>query len=132
MRTFLLISLLILPQQAPKNNPNGIWSAESGSEFEFTLIGNDIKVLIVPGSSPRFVKYQMDLKGTDEPNTYQGAGHFKAKFDNGRECEFDTQWQIVIVSDNTIIGVASEIVPDPDTCEIVQTNEVGVQMVRKQ
>ena len=132
MRTLLLVGFLTLTQLMPKTDPNGIWVAPSGSEFEFTLVGSDIKVQIVPGSNASFLEYEMDLKGTDEPNTYQGNGRFKAKLQSGRECEFDTEWQIVIVAEDKIIGVASRIVPDPDTCDIVEVAEVPVELDRKQ
>ena len=132
MRTLLLVGFLTLTQLIPKTDPNGIWVAPSGSEFEFTLVGSDIKAHIVPGSNPSFLEYEMDLKGTDEPNTYKGKGRFKAKLQNGKECEFDTEWQIVIVADDKITGVASQIVPDPDTCDIVEVADIPVELDRKQ
>ena len=79
MRTLLLVGFLTLTQLIPKTDPNGIWVAPSGSEFEFTLVGSDIKAQIVPGSIPSFLEYEMDLKGTDEPNTYKGKGSLQSK-----------------------------------------------------
>ena len=101
MRTFLLISLLALGhQQIPKNNPNGVWRAESGLEFELRLVGADVHARMVAGSNPRYLEYEIDLIGTEEPNTYKGTGHFKARLANGRECEFHTDWHIVVVSED--------------------------------
>lgn len=132
MKTLLLLSLFILPQQATKNDPNGIWRTESGSEFQLELVGNNIEAHIIPGSSPSFIEYSMDLRGTEEPNTYEGTGQFKARLKNGKECQFETQWHIIIVATDTIIGVASGITPDPETCEKIEVSEVGIQMQRKQ
>ncbi len=132
MKALLLTALVLLAQTIPKNDPNGIWKAESGSEFEFRQVGSGIEVQIVPDSNPRFLEYEVQLEGTEEPNTYTGTGRFKARLQNGRECEFDTEWQIVVVSEEQIIGVASQVVPDPDTCAVVERGNIQVDLQRKQ
>jgi hypothetical protein len=116
----------------PKSNPTGIWKAATGSEFELKLVGDDVEVQIVAGSNPTYSEYLVDLKGTEEPNTYKGTGHFKAKLQNGRECEFDTEWHIVVVTDDRIIGVGTRIVPNPETCEIVEKGDLQLDLQRKQ
>ena len=132
MKALLLTLLVVLAQAMPKNDPNGIWRAESGSEFEFRQVGSDIEVEIVPDSNPRYLTYELQLEGTEEPNTYKGSGRFKAKLQNGRECEFDTEWQIVVVSEERIIGVATQVFPDPDTCAVVELGQMQVDLTRKQ
>ncbi len=128
----LLLSLLTWIQVMPKSNPTGIWKAATGSEFELKLVGDDVEVQIVAGSNPTYSEYLVDLKGTEEPNTYKGTGHFKAKLQNGRECEFDTEWHIVVVTDDRIIGVGTRIVPNPETCEIVEKGDLQLDLQRKQ
>ncbi len=132
MRALLLLSLLTWVQAMPKSNPNGIWKAASGSEFELTVVGDDVQVQIVRGSNPTYLEYTVDLKGTEEPNTYQGTGHFKARLQNGRECEFETEWHVVVVTDDRIIGIATRIVPDPETCDIIESGDLQVDLQRKQ
>ena len=38
----------------------------------------------------------------------------------------------MIVADDKIIGVASQIVPDPNTCDIVEVADIPVELDRKQ
>jgi hypothetical protein len=96
MKTALFV-LTLLTAQIPKNNPNGVWEAETGSKFDLQLAGSELHVQIVQGSNPRFLNYELTLKNQEEVNTYKGAGHFVAKLQNGKECKFDTEWQIVVV-----------------------------------
>jgi hypothetical protein len=112
----LVLSLLVA--QIPKNDPNGIWEAETGSKFNIRLAGSDLHVQIVEGSNPRFLKYELTLKNQGEANTYKGGGFFLAKLQNGKECKFDSDWEIVVVSPQRILGSASTVVPDPDTCDV--------------
>jgi hypothetical protein len=132
MHTLILAALLLTPPQIPKNDPNGIWTTNTGTEYEISLVGADLQVRIVPGSNPTYLEYTVDLMGTEEPNTYNGKGQFKARLQNGRECEFDTMWQIVIVTDDRIIGAASQIVPNPETCEVLETGNQQLLLQRKQ
>ena len=131
MYTFVLTALLLIPQQVPKNDPNGFWTATTGTEYELQLVGTDLQVRIVPGSSSTYLEYTVELMGTDEPNSYNGTGHFKARLQNGRECEFETTWQIVVVAQDRILGVASQIVPDPETCEVLETGTLQLNLQRK-
>ena len=132
MHTLFLTALLLIPQQIPKNDPNGLWVATTGTEYEIRLVGTDLQVQIVPGSSSTYLEYTVELMGTDEPNTYNGMGHLKARLQNGRECEFETTWLVVVVAPGRIIGSASQIVPDPDTCEVVETGNQQLDLQRKQ
>ena len=132
MKVFSLIAILLLTQVMPKNNPNGIWRAETGSEFELKLVGSDVQVTIVPGSNPRFLEYSVDLKGTEEVNTYKGTGRFKARLEGGKECEFDTTWEVVVVNEETVFGQVATVVPDPDTCEVVDRGFATIELKRLQ
>ena len=132
MHTLILAALLVIPQQIPKNDPNGLWAATTGTEYEIRLVGADLQVRIVPGSSSTFLEYNVELLGTDEPNTYNGTGQFKARLENGRECEFETTWQIIVVAPDRILGSASQIVPDPETCEVLETGNLQLNLQRKQ
>jgi len=118
---FLLLPLLVA--QVPKNNPNGVWEAETGSQFQMRLNGKDLHVNIVPGSNPKFIQYEVDLKNEDEINTYSGKGFFVAKMEGGKECKFPTEWRFIIVSPERILGISSNIVADSKTCEIKETTQ---------
>ena|SRR5262245_4395385 len=119
--TALLLSIALLLAQSqtpPKNDPNGTWEAETGTKYQIQVSGEDLRIQLVEGSNPSFVKYEVNLKNAGEVNTYKGSGFFLAKMKNGKECKFETEWQIVVVQKETIIGTTSTVVPDPDTCEI--------------
>ena len=132
-----LVALLLLsqfavnPKDIPKNNPNGTWEAPTGTQFELRLTGSNLKVQIVPGSNPRFKEYDLDLKNLEEPNTYKGTGHFVAKLANSKECRFDTEWHIVVVTDEKILGAATNIEPDPETCKVVQSYQIQLDLTKK-
>ena len=115
-----MLVLSLLSAQVPKNNPNGVWEAETGSQFQMRLNGKDLHVNIVPGSNPKFIQYEVDLKNEDEINTYSGKGFFVAKMEGGKECKFPTEWRFIIVSPERILGISSNIVADSKTCEIKQ------------
>jgi hypothetical protein len=132
MHILFLTALLLVPQQMPKNDPNGIWMATTGTEYEIRLVGADLQVRIVPGSNPIYLEYTVELLGTDEPNTYNGTGQLKARLQNGRECEFETTWQVIVVAPDRILGSASQIVPDPETCEVLETGNLQLDLQRKQ
>ena len=115
MKLTLILGLLIA-SQIPKNDPTGIWEATTGSKFELKLSGTDLKVRMVEGSNAKYVKYEVDLKNAEEQNSYKGTGYFIAKLQNGKECRYDTDWQLVVVAANRIIGVVTGVTPDPDSC----------------
>ena len=126
--TFLLAQA---PGPMPKNNPNGIWESISGTQYEFKLNGSDLSVRLIPGSNPTYVKYEVELKNsTEDPNTYQGKGFFVAKVKD-KECRFDTEWKVVVVTPDRIIGAAPQIVPDPDTCGVKESNQVQMDLKKK-
>jgi hypothetical protein len=127
----LSIALILTQNQAPKNDPNGTWEAETGTKYEITLSGADLRVQLVPGSNPSFLKYEVNLKNAGEVNTYKGSGYFVAKFKNGKECKFDTEWQIIVVQKETIVGSTSTVVPDPDTCEIKERSTSMIILKKK-
>ena len=117
-----LIAGLLL-QQLPKNNPNGIWESDSGTQYELRLNGADLQVKLVPGSNQKFLQYEVNLKNQEEINTYKGAGFFVAKMESGKECKFDTEWQFVVVSPERIIGGATTIIADKETCRVQEKNQ---------
>src|SRR5947207_5457719 len=71
MRMIVLL-LPLLVAQVPKNNPTGIWAAETGSQYEIRLNVKDLHVNIVPGLNPKFLQYEVEMKNEDEVNTYTG------------------------------------------------------------
>jgi hypothetical protein len=133
MKTALILAIAILLGQArpPRNDPNGIWQAETGTRFELRLTGSDLRVQLVEGSNPRFVKYEVNLKNTGEVNTYTGTGSFVAKMQNGKECRFDTEWQIIVVQAEKIAGFTSSVVPDPETCEVTGRTSIMIELQKK-
>lgn len=136
MKYGLLLGLFLLTTplaaQVPKNDPNGIWEAETGSKFNLRLSGADLRVEIVEGSNPRFLKYEVNLKNQQEDvNSYKGTGYFVAKMQNGKECKFETEWQLVVVAPSRIIGATSNIIPDPNTCEAKERTQVQLDLRKK-
>ena len=128
---FLTFLLTQAPAQMPKNNPNGVWESVSGTQYELRLNGSDLSVRLVPGSNPTYIKYEVELKNQPEDvNTYEGKGFFIAKV-RDKECRFDTDWRIVVVSPDRIIGAAPSIVPDPDTCAVKERNPVQMDLKKK-
>jgi len=123
-----MLVLSLLSAQVPKNNPNGVWEAETGSQFQMRLNGKDLHVNIVPGSNPKFIQYEVDLKNEDEINTYSGNGFFVAKMDGGKECKFPTEWRFIIVSPDRILGISSNIIADPKTCEIKERKQAQLDL----
>ncbi|HEY2383234.1 MAG TPA: hypothetical protein VGK48_18825 [Terriglobia bacterium] len=114
--------MLLAPQAADrppqaKNDPNGVWQSDSGTKFDLRLTDSNLKVKLVEGSNPVYLKYEVDLKNAGEVNTYAGAGYFVAKLPE-KECRFDTNWNVTVVQPETIVAVISHIVPDPATCEV--------------
>ena len=79
------------------------------------------------GSNPTYLKYEVDLKNTGEPNTYAGAGYFVAKL-QGNECRYDTSWTIVVVQPTTIAGYISHVVPDAATCGVKDRGDEFTQL----
>jgi hypothetical protein len=130
---FILAISALLTQQGtpPKNDPNGNWEAETGTKYELRLSGDDLRVQIVEGSHPVFLKYEVNLKNTGEVNTYKGTGYFIAKMKTGKECKFDTSWLVVVVQPKTIVGSTTTIVPDPETCEIKESGESTIVLSKK-
>jgi hypothetical protein len=132
MKSAIALALFLVLNQMPKNNPNGVWQAETGSKFNLQLSGSDLKVQIVEGSNPRYLEYELNLRNQEEVNTYSGKGYFVAKLQDGKVCRFDSEWQIVVVSSDRIIGSATNIIPVPGTCEIHEKALVQVDLKKVQ
>jgi hypothetical protein len=121
--------LLLLPgPQNPKNDPNGIWESMAGTKFAMNLSGADLHVQLAEGSNSRYLEYKVELKNMDDPNLYKGRGYFVAKMETGKECRFDTDWEIVVVAPDHIIGSTTRIVPDPDTCQAKETDRAQIEL----
>jgi hypothetical protein len=131
MTTLLLVLPLLLAQQPPRNNPNGIWQAETGSQYEMRLTGKDLHVRIVPGSNPKFLQYEVNMKNEEEANTYSGTGFFVAKMEGGKECKFPTQWRFIVVSADRIIGISSNVAANSKTCEIKEQTQIQLDLKKK-
>lgn len=120
---FVLFLMILAPQttegpQAPRNDPEGVWQTPSGTKFELKLLSpSDLSVRLVEGSNPVYIKYEVNLKNAGEVNTYEGTGYFIAKVQD-KECRFDTNWKIIVVQPETIVGYLPRIVPEPGTCDI--------------
>ena len=130
MNLFIL-ALALLQAPIPRNNPAGIWDATSGSKYEIHQNGADVQVTLVPGSNPKFTKYEVTLKNQSEPNTYKGTGTFTAKMESGKECKFDTEWMFVVVSPDRILGTATGIIADKNTCRITEKNQLQLDLKKK-
>ena len=124
----IVLALSLFLTQIPRHDPNGIWEAETGSRFDIRLSGPNLHVRLVPGSNPKFLQYEVDMKNQDEVNTYKGSGSFVAKMEGGKECKFDTEWQFVVVSPERIIGATTNITADKDTCEIKRKDQIQLDL----
>jgi hypothetical protein len=131
MKSIIALALVFWTAQVHKYDPNGTWESESGSQYAMTLRGSDLHVQLVDGSNPKFLKYEVDLKNQDEPNTYKGTGTFVAKLESGKECKFETEWQLIVVAANRILGKTTNIVPDPETCAVKEKSEAGLDLKKK-
>ena len=124
----VVLALSLLLSQIPKHDPNGIWEAATGSQFDIRLTGSNLHVKLVPGSNPKFLQYEVDMKNQDEVNTYKGTGSFVAKMESGKECKFETEWQFVVVSPERIIGASTNITADKNTCEIRRKDQTQLEL----
>jgi hypothetical protein len=133
MKTAVLLAMamFLVQIQPPRNDPNGTWEAETGTKFDLRLSGDDLRVNLVEGSNPVYVKYEVNLKNAGDVNTYKGAGYFVAKLKSGKECKFDTEWQIIVVQPEMIVGTTTSIVPDPDTCEVKERGDSMMILKKK-
>ena len=128
---FFILALAFLQTPVPKNNPAGIWEANTGSRFEIQPNGGDLQVKMVPGSNPKFLNYELTLKNQGEVNTYKGTGTFTAKMESGRECKFNTEWMFVVVSPERIIGSATDVQADKRTCQVKEKSQVQLDLKKK-
>jgi len=124
----IILVLTLLVAQIPKHNPSGIWQAETGSQYEIRLNGTDLRVNIVPGSNPKFLQYEVEMKNEEEINTYSGKGFFVAKMEGGKECKFPTQWRFIVVSSDHILGISSSVTADSKTCEIKEQTQTQLDL----
>ena len=127
MKTVIFALLTFLGSQAPppdmpRNNPNGVWVVESGPKFQFQLSGKDLKIHLVDAAKSKYVKYELTLKNQEEINTYKGSGYFVAKLSNGKECRFDTEWNVVVIQPTTAFVTYTRITPNADTCAVLETS----------
>jgi len=131
MKSLALVLTLLFVQQIPKNNPDGIWETTSRSQYEIRANGSNLQVKIVPGSNPKFLQYELNMKNEDEVNTYSGTGFFIAKMEGGKECKVPTEWRFIVVSSDRIIGTASNMTVDQKTCEVKEKNQVQLDLKKK-
>ena len=109
---------------------NGVWATESGAKFQFQLSGKVLKVQLTDGKSTKYLKYELSLTNQDEVNTYKGGGYFVAKLSNGKECRFDTQWNVIVVQPDRVLVNYIRITPNPDTCAVVEQSPDTMMMTK--
>jgi hypothetical protein len=123
----------LLTGQVPKGslvpmfNPNGVWESISGTKYNLRLSGDDLLVKL-EGKQDTYVQYEMKLKHlkaedtAGDPNRYEGTGFFVAKLKSGKECRFETKWEIAMIGEKAIVGNAPRYLePDPETCKPKET-----------
>jgi hypothetical protein len=118
--------------QLPQVNPNGIWESSSGTRYALRLSGGNLMVTLA-GSNPPFLQYELTLaQSKEEVNRYKGAGFFRATLKSGKECRFETDWEIVVFDEKTIIGNAPRhMEPDPQTCKPKETVPDRIELTKK-
>ncbi|HYR89110.1 MAG TPA: hypothetical protein VE422_33855 [Terriglobia bacterium] len=131
MKLLALVLTFLISQQIPKNNPNGVWEADTGSQYELRLSGSDLHVKMVSGSNSKFLQYEVDMTNEKEINTYKGTGFFVAKMEGGKECKLATEWQFVVVSNDRIIGAATAVIADQKTCQVLEKNQVQIDLKKR-
>src|SRR3989442_2326614 len=133
MTLFLVLPLLLGQQtpQAPKNDPNGIWQTDTGSKYELRLTGKDLHVKIVPGSNPKFLQYEVDLKNEEEANTYSGQGFFVAKMNGGKECKFPTEWRFIFVSTHHNLRIFFKMKADSQNSDGYEKKKIKNKIKKK-
>lgn len=136
MKSALIVLFLLAStseSQIPKNNPVGVWESGTGTQYEIRQNGDDVTVKLVAGSNPTYLSYEVQLKNSkDELNTYIGKGSFVAKNKtSNKECRFETEWQMTVVTNNKILGATTNIVPDWDTCTSKETSKVQLDLTKK-
>src|SRR5262245_58236714 len=132
MTSMLFLVFALLTAQVPKNDPNGVWESPSGSKYQVRLTGEDLQVQIVSGSNPRYLKFDEGFKQQEEVNTYAGSGSFVAKMNTGKECTFETDWQMVVVAPDHILGVATGVSANAETCAIEETSQIQLELKKVQ
>ena|SRR6516225_4001677 len=136
MKVLLLLLPLLIgqAQQAPKNDPNGIWKSTdpelSDSRYEIRLSGSDLTVKLVPGSNPKFLEYEVNMKNEKEVNTYKGTGFMVAKMNGGKECKLPVQWLFVVLTKDRLIGEATQLTADSKTCAVREQIQVKLDLTR--
>ena len=128
MKIVALVLALLVAQKVPRNDPNGTWESSTGSKYELRLNGSNLQVKLVPGSNSKYIIYDVTLKNQEEINSYKGAGTFVAKMEGGKECKFETEWQLVVVSADRILGATTGVLADKETCAIKEKNQVQLDL----
>jgi hypothetical protein len=129
---FLLTILLSQQGEIPKNDPTGIWVSQVGTQFQLKLTGGTaLSVRLVPAADTRYTVYEVELRmDPQEKNTYAGKGYFVAKVKD-KECRFDTDWKIIVVQKEQIVGESTNIVPDGDTCAVKERSTAALTLKKK-
>ena len=138
----LLLALPQLPQlprgsTIPQFSPNGIWESPAGTKYNLRLTGENLQVKL-EGTNATFLQYEVTLKHLKaddtlgDPNRYEGKGFFRAKLKSGKECRFETTWEIAVISEKEIVGSAPNYLdPDPQTCQAKTTDQVRIELKKK-
>jgi hypothetical protein len=130
---FLVAAFLSFQAEIPKNDPTGVWVSEVGTLFQIRLNGGTaVSVRLAPDPNSRYSNYEVELQvDPQEKNTYAGKGFFVVKMKEGKECRFDTEWKIIVVQKETIVGQSTNIVPDADTCAVRESSQIQMNLKKK-
>jgi hypothetical protein len=135
----LLLGQFTPPKGAvvPRFNPNGIWESPSGVKYNLRVNGDNL-IVKLEGTNATFLQYELTLKHLrpedtlGDDNRYEGTGFFRAKLKSGKECRFDTKWEIVVIDPKSILGNAPNYLdPDPETCKPKETVGVRIELSKK-
>jgi hypothetical protein len=133
----LLLAQIAKNRSAPTYPPGGIWESPSGVRYNIRLSGDELLIQLA-GTHPTFLQYEVKLKhnkdaaDAGDPNRYEGTGFFRAKLKSGKECRFDTKWEIAVVAPKTILGSAPDYQdPDPETCKPKNVEQKRIELTKK-
>ncbi len=129
-----VILLLLFAAATPAQeglDPTGTWKVtETETRFRMETVEDGIAVHL-GAEHDVYAEYEVLLEPTSQANGYQGEGFFIARLSGGRECRFETQWQVFVTSQERIVGVITSTVPAAEGCAVKETSQIPLDLRRE-
>ena len=132
MMNVLLLLLFATATPAQEGlDPTGTWKVtETETRFRMETVEDGIAVHL-GAEHDVYTEYEVLLEPTSQANGYQGEGFFIAKLSGGRECRFETEWQVFVTSQERIVGVITSTVPAAEGGAVKETNQIPLDLRRE-